>query len=212
MDQEIITQLAQAIQENTFVPNIGFYSLVFAIAFLASTGASFVLPYLSKRGKNYATKKDFEDILDQLSQATNLSEQIKAEINTGYQEQVGINTLLREKLENLLDETYELDRWVDRTSDLCAKGEVFRSTGSPMAKIEMYQALYFPKLEKDLLKLKVKYRELTSKYLEQGKAIREGRDFGYDDYRDQFRAYIGALGVFRDDIVKNGASEIGLHK
>src|SRR3990172_5886370 len=151
--ESLARAVASEIVNQTIWENYKFYLLVTAISLVSGAVAAFFVPYLKKRGENLATKADFVEILQQLKATTTLAEGIKSDINAKLEEEHNIRALAREKMEALFEQTFELELWLERTRSNALEGTTPDISASPMAKIEMYQSIYFKELSTEVIGL-----------------------------------------------------------
>jgi len=147
--------VASEIVNQTIWQNYKFYLLVAGISLASSAIGTFCLPYLKRRSENLATKADFNEILRQLKQTTTLTESIKSDMKAKLEEEHSVRALTREKMEALLVQTFDLELWLERARSQALQGNVPDVNATPMAKIEMYQAIYFRELENEVRTLSI---------------------------------------------------------
>ena len=84
---------------------------------LVSGGAGFLSSYLKEKGKNYASKEDFEELKGQLTQSTKLVEDIKAKVS----EKMWINQQIwvkkQEAYETIFDLLIHVNKYVAKQVD-----------------------------------------------------------------------------------------------
>jgi hypothetical protein len=83
MDEIQLAEIARQIVEGEILYSWRFYLIFFCLAFLATAASSFLVPYFRTRGKRYATKADFDSLLNELRETTKATEGIKQEISHG---------------------------------------------------------------------------------------------------------------------------------
>jgi len=106
-----------------------------------------------KRGENFATKSDINEIKSQLTLTTEITEKIKNDIEHQVWRKHQIETMKRNKLEEYLQYVYLVKE--DLSKDINNK---YFKTNEPidihaMGKETMLQKLYFPELKKTHSKL-----------------------------------------------------------
>ena len=77
MSAEQIENIIKQVLERGLTPELWVYVLIGGVVFLSGFAGS----YMGQKGKNYATKEDFDEILDQLKETTKITEEIKAQIS-----------------------------------------------------------------------------------------------------------------------------------
>ena len=151
--ESLARAVASEIVNQTIWENYKFYLLVAAISLVSSALVAFSAPYLKRRGENLATKADFNEILRQLRETTTLTESIKTDIKAKLDEEHNVRALVREKMESLFEQTFNLELWLEQSRSQALGGNAPDINGSPMAKIEMYQAIYFKEIQSEVLAL-----------------------------------------------------------
>lgn len=150
MDATTISAIAKQIVDQELIQNWKFYLILLAITFVASGISSFAISYFKSRGKHFATKADFEELLRQVRQTTEATESIKQSLS--HQDWVvrEFKTLRRTKLEDLLTAAYETHHWLDqrRSEALFSGAEV--SAPDPSTRLVVIGGLYFPELKNEL--------------------------------------------------------------
>jgi hypothetical protein len=149
MDQEAIQKLAAEIVRN--MPNYPLWLLAIQVALtlVAAAAGAFLGEYFKTRGRNFATKADFEILLEQLHKNTQLVETIKSEVaqrDWVLREWV---TLRRVKLEELIAKNADCDAYLDRVRENAIDGERF-SEVRPDADMHTLMILYFPELKDEV--------------------------------------------------------------
>ncbi|HAS6217711.1 TPA: hypothetical protein I7172_22960 [Vibrio vulnificus] len=157
MDKELITTIAKDIVNETIFDNYHMYMLVIAISVLSAILSSLFTSYFKKRGEHLATKADLEDIVAHLEATTLAAEKIKADIAKDLQEKLDQKVILREKLETIFSQTFELEQWLEKSRTEAFKKNVPNVNESPLYKLEMYQAIYFPNVNNELIDLNNSY-------------------------------------------------------
>lgn len=150
MNKQLISDIANEIVNQTILENYKFYLVLICLVLVTSAFSLFVGSYLRKRGENYATKQDFEDILTQVKQTTTATEEIKSTINSQHSQEEDKRKTTRDKLEEIFHATYSLELWLEQTRSQALAGTAFDINSSPLAKIELLQCLYFPKCKSEL--------------------------------------------------------------
>ncbi|EKA4470977.1 hypothetical protein OLI36_004584 [Vibrio parahaemolyticus] len=157
MDKELITAIAKDIVNETIFDNYHMYMLVIAISVLSAILSSLFTSYFKKRGEHLATKADLEDIVAHLEATTLAAEKIKADIAKDLQEKLDQKVLLREKLETIFSHTFELELWLEKSRSEAIRKKAPNVNESPLCKLEMYQAIYFPEVNDELIDLQDAY-------------------------------------------------------
>src|ERR1700730_4499252 len=114
MDQDTIQKIAQEVVQH--LPNYSWQLLAVQVVLtlLAAGGGAFLGEYLKTRGKNLATKADFDSLQDQLRGNTELFEAVKAEIGREDWRKREWTNLRSTKLEALLNKMHDCDHYLDQ--------------------------------------------------------------------------------------------------
>ncbi len=210
LDIDLIKAVANEIVNQSIIGNYKTYLVIIAISLVTGSLSAFLASYLKIRGKYFATKNDFNQILSQLEETTKITEEIKSGFNARVQDENNIKALNREKLERIFSETFELELWFERARSKALKKELPDTNESPIAKIEMYQAIYFKEVETEISHLKKYYYPMIHFILDVA-----GQDIqNHDSYMVKFKAVhnplLDSLNKFRDALVEKYASKFGL--
>jgi hypothetical protein len=114
------------------------------IAIVAFIG-SYLGSYLKKKGENFATKEDFNEILNQLKTQVTATEQIKSKISHINWANQEWKTLRKVKLEELLSTVYESHEWISKETSYRVFNGPNESITNPFMKLRTIALLYFPK-------------------------------------------------------------------
>lgn len=145
MDTAQIESLVRRAVSGEIAQNWTFYALMLAVVVVGVALVAFAAPYLQARGKAYATKADFDELLSQLQKTTEATERIKADVSHQDWKLRERNTLRREKLEELLVAVHECHDWLDKRQKWWYT-EDDTSGQSPVHKVSVVARLYFPEL------------------------------------------------------------------
>ena len=143
---EIIVQYAM---QETWKTQLIIGLIIAIVAFIGSYMGS----YLKKKAENFATKEDFNEILNQLKTQVTATEQIKSEISHSNWTNQEWKTLRRIKLEELVTAVYAASEWLSKDQRVRLFNEPNNENISPIWKIELIPRLYFPELIKKLMNL-----------------------------------------------------------
>jgi|SRR5262249_8710422 len=142
MDPATIQQIAAEVARH--LPSYAWMQLLVAMLLMAIAGAvgAFFGEYFRTRGKNLATKADFESLQDQLRANTELVETIKAEVGQkDWAAREWIN-LRRTKLEALLEKMHDCEVYLDVLRKRCVDGEEVPRDRDPMSELDTIATLY----------------------------------------------------------------------
>lgn len=153
MSEALIREIAQQIFHEQILLNWKFYLIFMLLILVASCGSAFVASYFKKRGETYATKADFDELLNQLKQTTKSTEEIKIAVSHADWITKEWKTLRRIKLEELMATIYELSQWLSHEHDERLFNGVKNKEISPLWKAKTISDLYFPELSSAMLLL-----------------------------------------------------------
>jgi len=149
VDQETINGLADLIAQKLPIPVWWLIAIQAALTLLAAGVGAFFGEYLRIRGRNLATKADFNSLSAQLQANTETVEKIKSNVAQRDWEKREWVTLRRIKLERLLERMHECEAFLERHRSACIHGNVLNE-GYPVGEIETLGTLYFPELENEI--------------------------------------------------------------
>jgi hypothetical protein len=149
VDQETIRKIAQEL--NHYLPYYSSLIWVQALVALVAAGIGAIAgSYLKERGRNLATKHDFEQLQQQLNEQTHAVESIKDAISN--------RSVLRAKLEELLSRVdncnYHLEQW---RSTVEKERPTERDPGPALYALT---TLYFPELRREVNAYLLLYRQM----------------------------------------------------
>jgi len=214
LDHELIKTIANEIVNQAILSNYRTYLLITAISLITGSLTAFLYSYFKKRGENFATKTDFNEILSQLRETTKSTEEIKSKINAKFLDEHKLKILVREKLEQIISETFELELWLERARSQALHCELPDTNASPISKIEMYQSIYFKDVEKELTALCNSYYPMVNFILEVAEKAIKGKLPNLDDYKNNFTELqsplLNNLNGFRKSLIEKYAPKFGL--
>jgi hypothetical protein len=146
MDADTISKIANAIAWHFQSTAYAMLAIQAVLVFLAAAGGAYFGAYLKEKGKNLATKHDFEDLKEQLKANTELVEKVKSEISRGDWMSREWTNLRRLKLEELLLKMSEAEHLLQflQTEAFYERGLYDRT--DPIGVLESIGRLYFPEL------------------------------------------------------------------
>lgn len=157
-----LVELAHQIADGRATGNLQFFVVLLTLAALAALVVWFLAPYLNERGKLLAAAETVGRRLDEIRQATELSEQIKARISHGDWTVKEYKILRRQKLEQLLAAAYNVqvfsnsDSTIDRT-----QVSLTLESKKHIVDFELLSVLYFPELSSESTALVRVHTELS---------------------------------------------------
>jgi len=192
MDEATIQKIAAEVAR--YLPSYAWVLLLVQVVILAAAAAvgAFFGEYLKTRGKNLATKADFDSLQDQLRANTELVETIKAEVGQKDWAQREWTNLRRTKLEALLEKMHDCETYLDQLSSTAIKGDYEAGKRDPVGPLVAIGALYFHELGNEIYRFSQKCRELVMIAMDHAIAVSQVR-VGAD-----LDAYRTAHGTFRE--------------
>ena len=185
MDLDTIKNLASEVAQH-----LDPYTWIFLMLGAAAVGA-FGGRFLRTRGKNLATKTDFDDIRTQLRATKELAETIKAEVSHKDWSKREWTNLRRRKLEELLNKMHDCQEYLERQRTKALAGEPLLEE-NPHHKFDTIATLYFPELRKETDIFSLHYRECIGAGLNLAREIhRAGQDMSartaaFNSYKAKF--------------------------
>lgn len=166
MNDATIQEIAKAIVKEQFFLNWQFYVILLFFTIIGFSIGAFLDSYFKNRGKNYATKADFDELLKQLRTTTSVAEEIKSSISHSDWILKEWKTLRRLKLEELLSVIQEFNNEISREfrETLGGSGDTIYNSQNLTTKIRTIISLYFPELSDESINL-LKIYETHIKWL-----------------------------------------------
>lgn len=146
MDFNHVETLVRQIVEAQLLYNWRYYGVLLGVVIIGGAAVSFVAPYLKTRGQSFATKADFDRLLDQLVQTTEVTEKIRSAVSLDDWKAKELKSLRRMKLEELLLAVYECEHWLNLHGDQKLFGQKLDLAPDPKAKVATLAMLYFPEI------------------------------------------------------------------
>lgn len=208
MSEAIIREIAQQIINEQLLQNWKCYLLLILLIIACSFIASFVTSYSRKRGENFATKTDFDDLVKQLKATTKIAEEVKVAVNHSDWTLREWKTIRRIKLEELVNSIYEAKYWFEKDLSLRMYEGEEHTDSSPFYKVTTIAALYFPELAIEVNDLMLIFSEFTLQILDhQKKASFARKNSDMDAYANCMDGYVSDYEIFYPKLV-NVISEI----
>jgi hypothetical protein len=150
MDNVTIQKLAAEIGLD--LPNYvwGLIAVQSVLTVIAAAIGAFCGEHLRTRGKDLATKADFDSVQQQLKANTQLVETIKAELGQQDWAKREWTNLRRTKLEALLEKVHECEHYLDQHRLNALEGKPRGSQRDPGDDLDTILSLYFPELETEV--------------------------------------------------------------
>ena len=148
--------------------------------------------------------------MTRLKNTTTVTESIKSDIATKFQQAQDVSALRREKLEQIIDETFRLNLWLSEALNSALEGEPPDLYDSPIVNIEMYQARYFPKVDFEKGKLDACHQAMYDFILNTCQGRQKGNPIDMTGYSDVFKPLSEKLDIFRKKLFEIYAPQVGL--
>lgn len=171
MTETMLREIAEQIAKEQFLLQWPVYALILAVALVVGVGAAYLGAYARRRGESFATKTDFDELLAQLKTTTAVAEEVKASVSHADWAARERRTLLRLKLEELLQAVHELQLWLDDERKKYIFGSGKDSGPSPLPKVGRLTGLYFPELETMVNVFCQSHRQMSITLLESQKEL-----------------------------------------
>jgi type II secretory pathway pseudopilin PulG len=162
MTPELLREIAEQIVRQEILHNWVLYAVLLALGLLATVTGNWLSSYLKKRAETYATKADMEEVLRQVQATTRATEEVKAAVSHADWISREWRTTRRSKLEELLGTVCNLDRWLDAEQKKWIYKEPVTFNDTPLDKIGVLSALYFPELQGEVQQIVVTQRQAHS--------------------------------------------------
>jgi len=146
MDPDTIKQLAAEIAQHLPSYPWALLAVQILLTVVAAGIGAFLGEYLKARGKNLATKADFDSLHDQLRANTELVETIKVEVNQRDWAKREWQHLRQMKLEQFLDKKHECLAFLYKMRAVVSGGAMFTER-DPHVELETLATLYFSELQ-----------------------------------------------------------------
>jgi hypothetical protein len=208
MDKETIGQIAaEVIARLPFGDRYWLFLAINVIIMALAAGfAAWFGSFLKTKGQNFATKRDFDELLKQLRANTELVETIKSEVSQRDWARREWTNLRRVKLEELLEKMHECEDYLGRLHSSCNRGEPLEDKRDPTNELDAIGKLYFPELSNVVSDFYLASKEIAVTAFDLGQAVsKAGKDFdarqsAHDTFKAQFSARYENLVQARHDL------------
>jgi hypothetical protein len=146
MEDAQIQKLAQAIADQTVLPDWRYWLILGLIVAVVGAAASYFGSYFSKRGEFKAAKTDRDEILAQLKENTKTTARINSIVSLGEWSERERRTLRRVKLEELMVTAHKARDWMYREQNRLFFSSDDQETVSPLPLMSTLGKLFFPEL------------------------------------------------------------------
>ncbi len=164
------------------------------LTLLAAGAGAFCGEYFRTRGKNLATKADFDSLQKQLRANTELVETIKAEVSQKDWARREWTNLRRTKLEALLEKMHDCETYLDQHNNRFLEGKgIDDQQRDHLNELSAIGTLYFPELREEVGHFYLKGKEQILAGLQLSQALRSAgdntaaRQSAFDTFRGQLR-------------------------
>jgi len=154
MDEVTIQKIAAEV-----VRHLPSYPWLVLLTLVAAGAGAFFGEYFKTRGKNLATKADFESLQGQLRATTQTVETIKSEVAQKDWARREWANLRRIKLEALLEKVHECGVHLSRLYDPAYEGKPATPEPDCISEADVLAALYFPELKSEADRFTLSCRE-----------------------------------------------------
>jgi hypothetical protein len=158
MDQGTIEKLADELAKH--LPSYPVWGILLQVllTITAAWMGAFLGEYFRTRGRNLATKADFDTLTQQLRTTTETVETIRSEVSQkDWAKREWIN-LRRVKLEALLEKMHDCDDYLEQVRTKAFEGEMLRER-DPQPELTTIATLYFPELTTHVHNYSAPYRQ-----------------------------------------------------
>jgi hypothetical protein len=158
MDGELTKSIAEAVSKQVYHDMVPVWLLQTLVVAAIAAAASFCGSYFKEKGKNLATKSDFDELSRQLSENTKIVETVKSDLARRDWAEREWSNLRRIKLEELLtkiDAAYHY-RSQERSQ---AINKIVVYNPDPMESAFVLVQLYFPELDQSFAQLRSKHHQ-----------------------------------------------------
>lgn len=149
MTDSILREIAEKVAQEAILQNWKLYALLIGLTLISIVANAFITKYFEKRGESYATKSDLTEILRQLKQTTEVTEQVRAAISHADWLSREWKVLRRTKLEELVQSAISLEQWLNQQRSVWFFGSEEKDPSPPTGHVSMITTLYFPELEQE---------------------------------------------------------------
>lgn len=166
---------------------------IYLIFFILTVAGTYIGAYLKIKAENFATKEDFNAIVNQMKIQVEATEKIKSEISFGHWKNQESNSIKRKKLEELVGTAFSVRKTANQDVERLGRDinsierEFFDLEADAVLTMEMISSLYFPELKMDVLKVNINFRVLRQEIQSSNKlakAIIERGDNGVQSPED----------------------------
>lgn len=148
-----IQALKHILEKSLTLKKSKFYLGALILTCVSAAVSTISTTYLSERVSSYVVKSEFDETLSRIEATVKTTEAIQQEIRIKYLDQIEARKILRIKFEEIYSETIEFRTYLEEIEKLAIHGQHPNIDDKSLSRIEMLQALYFPNLEQDFVRL-----------------------------------------------------------
>lgn len=176
MQDKLLQEFVSAIASAEFHLHWSTYVVALLVSLLGAYLGSFLAGFAKRRGENYATKADFNELLDQLKRTTAVAEEVRTRVAHADWVSREQKTIRRGKLEQLIDLMHDTVKWQDsyRSAHIFQDGQ--DPGPSPINRFETIAFLYFPELSEATHGFGMKHKMISSEMLGCRSRLIDARD------------------------------------
>ncbi len=131
----------------------GIYALLTCITFVSTAIGTIATTYFTEKISAHVVKSEFGQTLERIEKTVSKTESIQQEIRSKYLDQAEARKVLRKKFEEIYVETIHFRTYLDELSSLAIKKEHPKADDKALSRIQMLQALYFPRIEEKFIRV-----------------------------------------------------------
>lgn len=159
MDAETIQKIAAELANHVYQSNWLLWLIQIVLVAVSAGIGAYLSEYLKTKGKNLATREDFESLKAQLRENTELVENIKAEVGQKDWAAREWQHTRRIKLEELLVKMHDCDAFADRYRSTAMEGNTDNNDRDPVGEMESLGVIYFPELKNEINEYTLAHRQ-----------------------------------------------------
>jgi hypothetical protein len=157
MSETLVREIATKIFEETILHNIYFYLIFLVVSIIGGAISTFTKGLLQKKGEQFATKTDLNDLIEQIKKTTQAQEEIKTSISHIDWSNREWKKIRITKLEELLDSINTYRDEALRFQTIMMSGNLddkkTATNTPPKWTNNIIASLYFPELENKVSEL-----------------------------------------------------------
>ncbi len=144
--EQYIVSIAKDIADLHAIFDWRFYLIQLVLLGIAVVGGNWLSGYVKMKGQNFATKEDFNTLLEQLSKTTQATEKIRKTIEHEDWREREYRVIRRDKLEELMREIGNARHWLEQKKDELLFFGNRSDSQDPFDSVRVISRLYFSDL------------------------------------------------------------------